>query len=732
MNPRVLELLKNPKNIQSEDLNLLKEEIDSFPFIQNIRALHLYGIHLYDKANYQKELSITAAYTTDKKILYQLINGKIQQKQKPKVEIAVEEKIPEFPKNTFNYTYKRSNFPLKREDKETSAENIMIPVRQPESSINPEKEIIEESVTENKYAEASCLVQNNTPEIKHVYVDGERNRILFEGEENFLNEENSETIDLESTLESGSIVTHKQDLGQLQNSTEKVSEIPAEPEITEELNSEVPIESENISDEKIAESKENAAISEVEPFMEEVNIPANDIPEENTEESASIEGSEILQEEGVEFTPETIINEDKISSEKMEDEVKDESDISFHETQSFMPDVNIPSEKLEATEIASENKESAEGNSDVELNDVQKDQLKASEDTQNEEVAVAGSNKHEDEMRRLIERVEKKMKESKKVSDDQKTEETDAANNDISFAETQSFEVISADEKTAEDKQEVSDPTEEAQEVAEEPVETNQESETEKEIIKEWKPMSFEAHVPDSLINKEQNSPQSEAVSNETEISEKENTLPEQEDVQEIKEDQSSEPEINDEGSGKQEITMIEEQKDDEAPVMNVSFFSSDISSWSAEKSQPVSEPDAKEEMKEIPEKEVKTQSDIDSNVPGFINTWQSWLKIDREEEEEPVEEKKEIIEIKNKVIETFIENNPKISQLKEESAYVIKERNDDISHLMTETLATLYFEQKLYTKAIKAFEILIKKTPEKKAYFEEKIQNIKDFRSKN
>lgn len=235
--------------------------------------------------------------------------------------------------------------------------------------------------------------------------------------------------------------------------------------------------------------------------------------------------------------------------------------------------------------------------------------------------------------------------------------------------------------------------------------------------------MSFEAHVLDSLINKEQNSPQSEAVSNETEISEKENTLPEQEDVQEIKEDQSSEPEINDEGSGKQEITMLEEQKDDEAPVMNVSFFSSDISSWSAEKSQPVSEPDAKEEIKEIPEKEVKTQSDIDSNVPGFINTWQSWLKIDREEEEEPVEEKKEIIEIKNKVIETFIENNPKISQLKEESAYVIKERNDDISHLMTETLATLYFEQKLYTKAIKAFEILIKKTPEKKAYFEEKFR---------
>jgi uncharacterized protein HemY len=56
----------------------------------------------------------------------------------------------------------------------------------------------------------------------------------------------------------------------------------------------------------------------------------------------------------------------------------------------------------------------------------------------------------------------------------------------------------------------------------------------------------------------------------------------------------------------------------------------------------------------------------------------------------------------------------------------VVKEKNDDISHLMTETLATLYFEQKLYTKAIKAFEILIKKNPEKEEYFKNKIQEIK------
>ena len=101
LNTRVLELLKNPKNILAEDLNLLPEEINSFPYIQSIRALHLYGTHLYDKDNYQKNLSSTAAYTTDKKILYQLINGKpihipkIEVVEKPVENIDIKENTSE-------------------------------------------------------------------------------------------------------------------------------------------------------------------------------------------------------------------------------------------------------------------------------------------------------------------------------------------------------------------------------------------------------------------------------------------------------------------------------------------------------------------------------------------------------------------------------------------------------------------------------------------------------------
>ena len=76
MNARILELINNPEIIQNQDLDLLNGELKKHPYLQNIRAIHLLGTYKFDSENYQKELSVTAAYTTDKKILYQFINKK--------------------------------------------------------------------------------------------------------------------------------------------------------------------------------------------------------------------------------------------------------------------------------------------------------------------------------------------------------------------------------------------------------------------------------------------------------------------------------------------------------------------------------------------------------------------------------------------------------------------------------------------------------------------------------
>ncbi|MBS1548502.1 MAG: hypothetical protein JSS94_01370 [Bacteroidetes bacterium] len=169
------------------------------------------------------------------------------------------------------------------------------------------------------------------------------------------------------------------------------------------------------------------------------------------------------------------------------------------------------------------------------------------------------------------------------------------------------------------------------------------------------------------------------------------------------------------------------------------------------------------------------------SNVPQFINTWHSWLKLDKEHEDGSVlldvnkkdDEKisEDTVEIpstelseqesqsqelddslnnsnetiqevssgliideeilpkddqKNKAIDTFIENEPKISKLKESTEFLHKDRGDDISHLMTDTLVSLYIEQRLYTKAIQGYEILMEKFPEKKEEYLQKIESVK------
>ncbi|WP_353148110.1 tetratricopeptide repeat protein [Chryseobacterium sp.] len=631
MNPRVLELLKNPKNIQSEDLHLLKEEIHTFPYIQNIRALHLYGVHLYDRENYQKELSTTAAYTTDKKILYQLINGVIQRKSEP--EVAEEKQASKGDDPSARYAYKDKGFPIRRDSA---------------SDKGGEKE---EAI--------SCMLPASQ-EVKHVYVNGERNRILFEGEENFLDDANPEKIDIESTLESGTLVTQK---------TERTTEPSTEEEAQQ------------------AEIEENA---------------------------------------GEDFTPEKIIDEDEISSETVSEEVSDEEETSFHETEALVPEINSEEEviaehedqKVSAghTEVSDSDQEESVTVPDAELSfhgteafmpDV-KIQANNDEVPEVNELSQPSVNKHEEEMRRLIEEVEKKMKESK--SDiPVKTEEPEvASDHEISFAETQNFHFWSTEKEDApkveEIKEEVLEEIPEENTDSVEKVQAEDEKTEVQEVQSEWKPMNFESHVPDSLISKSE--PEKEAPTEE-----------------------QSEPEENQSDETKDtEEKNIGETSKGEAPVINVSFFSTDISSLNVEERQ--------KENKEVPIKEDTmqgavatpvTQSSADSNVPGFINTWQSWLKIDRTEEVE-----KEKAEIKEKAIETFIENNPRISQLKEESSYVVKEKNDDISHLMTETLANLYFEQKLYTKAIKAYEILIRKNPDKEEYFKSRIQEIKDFRSKN
>jgi tetratricopeptide (TPR) repeat protein len=120
-------------------------------------------------------------------------------------------------------------------------------------------------------------------------------------------------------------------------------------------------------------------------------------------------------------------------------------------------------------------------------------------------------------------------------------------------------------------------------------------------------------------------------------------------------------------------------------------------------------------------------------------HSFQEWLQLARLK---PIirEEKTEKIVLINSdkkkklaIIDKFIETNPKISPIaKDATVPVIEAVADDTSFLMTETLARVYLEQKKYTKAIQAYEILILKYPEKSSFFADRISDIQVLQQNN
>ncbi|WP_295337776.1 tetratricopeptide repeat protein [Flavobacterium sp.] len=120
-------------------------------------------------------------------------------------------------------------------------------------------------------------------------------------------------------------------------------------------------------------------------------------------------------------------------------------------------------------------------------------------------------------------------------------------------------------------------------------------------------------------------------------------------------------------------------------------------------------------------------------------HSFQEWLQLSRlkpivrEEtapKNAPVEEAKKK---KLELIDKFIENNPKIIPVAKDAVVAtIEPFSEDTSHLMTETLARVYLEQKKYSKAIQAYEILILKYPEKSSFFANRISDIKILQQNN
>ncbi len=170
-----------------------------------------------------------------------------------------------------------------------------------------------------------------------------------------------------------------------------------------------------------------------------------------------------------------------------------------------------------------------------------------------------------------------------------------------------------------------------------------------------------------------------------------------------------------------------------------------------AEVEQKVIQPVIKEEKKEIPQEKpvekIKTEEPIvkkkeEEKVETVVkkqqpiseetHTFTEWLKLASIHSVKAVEierEKKKPSQ-KDELIEKFLKDEPKISkpQKKEFFSPVAQGKQSLIEDedLVSETLAQIYEKQGFYSKAIKAYEKLSLRYPEKKLSFAARIENLR------
>src|SRR5690606_2019019 len=110
-------LLRKPENLSQENIEALQKVIDTFPYFQSARAVYLKALKQQGSYKYNGELKQTAAYTTDRSILFEFITSAefkqhtvakkiathIANEQLYPIEVIAEEVIIRDDKTTFDF-----------------------------------------------------------------------------------------------------------------------------------------------------------------------------------------------------------------------------------------------------------------------------------------------------------------------------------------------------------------------------------------------------------------------------------------------------------------------------------------------------------------------------------------------------------------------------------------------------------------------------------------------------
>ncbi|MBG7612740.1 hypothetical protein IU405_10825 [Polaribacter sp. BAL334] len=97
-----LDILQKNSPIQQVETAELKGVIDAFPYFQSARALYLKGLKNQESFKYNNELKITAAYTSDRTVLFDFITSTNFNNPKKDIHQQLKEKISEEKKIEIN------------------------------------------------------------------------------------------------------------------------------------------------------------------------------------------------------------------------------------------------------------------------------------------------------------------------------------------------------------------------------------------------------------------------------------------------------------------------------------------------------------------------------------------------------------------------------------------------------------------------------------------------------
>jgi hypothetical protein len=163
-------------------------------------------------------------------------------------------------------------------------------------------------------------------------------------------------------------------------------------------------------------------------------------------------------------------------------------------------------------------------------------------------------------------------------------------------------------------------------------------------------------------------------------------------------------------------------------PSLNDEFLSEAIN---ASISMEVEKPQHKESTKEAKEqpKPRKEQAEEVAHKRSFIQ----WIKHYDQEQQTKAVDRAKFKEKAALLIDEFIRNQPKIAPKKDfySPINMANKSLQETGELASETLAKIHFEQGNHDKAIKMYQSLSLKLPEKKAYFADQIKKIKNFQNK-